>query len=255
VPDPAAVTPTHIRAYLIGLEKRGLKNTTVHAHARSIRVWYNWMVAEGDVQISPMKNVKMPKMEKRLPVVITLENVKKVLDACPKTPIGLRDRALLMSLLDSGMRATEFLSVRVGDLDMKTGIIRVHGKGHKERVVCLGAKARVAIVRYMKTRPEVQPHDPLWIAYDLQGQTTDGLRYEGLRQLLRRLTLKTGVKLSAHTFRRTFATWASTQHMDVFSLQRLLGHADVSTTRIYVDQNEAALTESHRLFGPVDHML
>jgi site-specific recombinase XerD len=250
-----AVTGSDIRTYLIQLEKRGLKPTSVHDHARGIRAWMNWLVKEGDLSISPMHNVEMPKQEKPLLPALTVEQIKATLVACGKTPIGLRDRAMMMALLDSGLRPCEFTAIKVGDLDMKSGLIKVHGKGHKERKVVLGAKTRLAIVRYMKTRPETKPHDPMWISYDLQGQTSDALTYWGLREVLRKLARRVGIPQNCLKYRHTFATWAVRGQMDVFSLQRLMGHADVTTTRRYLDQNDNDIREAHRRSGPVDNML
>lgn len=249
------IGPTHIRSYLLALERRGLKAATVRCHAVAVKAWLNWLVREGDLIESPMRRVSMPKQERLILPALTVDEVQKLLATCDRTPIGLRDRAILMALLDSGLRASEFCSIRVGDLDMRTGLIKVHGKGHKERYVCLGTKTRLAILRYLRSRGETRQFEPLWVGFDLQGQTGIGLSYEGVRQILRRKARLTGVSCTAHMFRRTFATWALRQHMDVFSLQRLMGHADVTTTQRYLDQSVHYLAEAHRQFGPVDNLL
>jgi integrase/recombinase XerC len=167
-----AITPTHIRGYLISLEKRGCKDTTQHDHARGIKAWLNWLVTEGELSASPMAKVKMPKREGKILPALTPDELRILLDACPKTAIGLRDKAILLGLLDSGLRASEFTALSIGSMDTKTGLCKVHGKGHKERVVRFGARTRLALSRYLATRVEARPGDPLWTAYDWRGEPT-----------------------------------------------------------------------------------
>jgi len=257
------ITPYHIRAFLVSLERRGRKDTTLHAHARGIKAWLNWLVREGVLASTPMRQVKMPKLEKRILPALSREDLQKLLAARPKTPVGLRDRAIILCLLDSGLRAGEFCRLRLDDVDLRTGILKVHGKGRKDRVTRFGAKARLALVRYLATRSRADSnsalsefYEPLWIAYTWDGQATGrALTTSGLRMLFRRLAARTGVQISAHQFRRTFALWCLRQGMDVYSLQMLMGHSDLHILRRYLDLAQADIEEAHRRYSPVDHLL
>jgi integrase/recombinase XerC len=251
-----AITPTHIRGYLISLEKRGCKDTTQHDHARGIKAWLNWLVTEGELSASPMTRVKMPKRENRILSALSPDNLQALLAACPKTPMGLRDKAMMLCLLDSGLRASEFMALRMGSIDMKTGLCKVHGKGHKERIVRFGARSRLVLTRYIATRMEPRDGDPLWITYDWQGgQANEALTHGGLRMMLLRLEKQTGIHVTPHQFRRTFCLWSLRQGMDLFSLQRLTGHADIAILRQYLALAESDAQVAHEKYGPVDHML
>ena len=159
----ADITPHDIRAYLVSLQRRGLKDTTQHIHARGIRAWLNWLVLEGELNVSPMRRVAMPRLEKRIPPPFSPQEVQTLLAACDRTTeLGARDYAIILTLLDTGLRAAEFCSLRVGDLDMRSGLCTVLGKGSKQRTVRVGAKARGAIVKMLALRGEVTADGPLW---------------------------------------------------------------------------------------------
>lgn len=245
-----AITPTVIRAYLAGMQDRGLRPHTQHAHARAIRSWCNFLAAEGEIAESPMKRVKMPKLDSPILPAFTAEDVQALLDACTNS----RDRAIVLVLLDSGVRARELLDMNRGDVDATTGAILVHGKNRKDRQVYIGAKARQAMQRYLRRHPDAETvgaSPPLWVS-----RYGRRLKQAGLRQVLRRLAERAGVEhCYPHRFRRTFALWSLRAGMDVFSLQRLMGHADLSMTRRYLAQVEADLQTAHRKHGPVDSTL
>ena len=135
---------------------------------------------------------------------------------------------------------------------MKSGAVAVHqGKGRKDRVSFLGAKARKALNTYLAKRGDYGPSDPLWV-------TDEGTRLsqDGLENLLKRLAKRSGIKTChAHTFRRSFALWSLRSGMDIFSLQRLMGHSDLTVLRKYLALVEGDLQEAHRRHGAVDSML
>ena len=210
VQDVASITPAHVRLYLVSLQKRGLKDTTQHAQARGIKAWLNWLVREGDLERSPMQRVTMPKLEGRIPPPFSPEEVQALLSACDRhTPIGARNFAIVLTLLDTGLRAAEFVPLRVGNIDARSGLVTVFGKGQKQRQVRVGARARGAIVKMLGYRPGVKPGEPLWMAYEgLTGSERGPLILSGLQISLRRLGERAGVVPCApHRFRRTFALW------------------------------------------------
>ena len=191
----------------------------------------------------------MPRMSKEILPAFSPEDVRSILGACHTT----RDTAIVLCLLDSGCRASEFMALNVGVVDTKTGAVTIRqGKGKKDRVVFLGTKARRALWRSTRERPEAGPNDPLWVS-DTNGER---LTTWGLGLLLRRLGKRAGVEnCHAHTFRRSFALWSLRAKMDIFSLQRLMGHADLSVLRKYLDQVKEDLQEALRQRGAVDSML
>ena len=156
------------------------------------------------------------------------------------------------SVLDTRCRASEFVALRLGDAKVSTGVVIVrHGKGQKQRVVFLGVNSRRALTRYLRYRHDAEPNHPLWV-------TTYGarLKYSGLRQIIRRRAAVANVdQPSLHSFRRAFALLSLRGDMDIYSLQKLMGHSDLSVLRRYLAQTEDDLADAHRRAGPVDHLL
>jgi len=249
ITDPARVTANHIRAYLVSLEGRNLAPRTIHHHASAARALFNFCADEGLIPVSPMRKVKMPSVPKDLLPAFAPDDVRKLLDVC-KTD---RDRAIVLCLLDTGCRAAEFVALTVGCVDMTTGAVTVRqGKGKKDRVVFLGAKARKALRKYLASRPNRQATAPLWVCE--RGE--DGLTQRGLQRMLYRVGEAAHVEhCHPHTFRRSFALWSLRAGMDVFSLQRLMGHSSLAVLRKYLDQAQEDLETAHKQHGAVDTLL
>ncbi|NLG49658.1 MAG: tyrosine-type recombinase/integrase [Chloroflexi bacterium] len=258
VANISEIIPQDVRAYLVSLQRRGLKDTTQHAHARGIRAWFNWLVAEGDLDESPMQHVAMPRLQKRVPAPFAPQDVRALLDACDrKSAKGARDYALVLTLLDTGLRASELIGLRVGDVDMRSGLIVVMGKGQKQRQVIAGSKARAAILRMLAYRGAVATGAPLWATYDLDGnECSRGLSVHGLQTMLHRLGRRAGVMpCSPHRFRRTFALWCLRDGMDLHSLRMLMGHSDLAVLQRYLALVGEDLERAHKAHSPVDKLL
>lgn len=246
VQTPANITADHVRAHLVELQRRGLKPNTQHGTARALRAWCNFLVREGDMAESPMRRVRMPRLEIEPLPALSKEDVQALLAVC----LAGRDRCLLMALLDTGCRAGEFVALDVEDVDMGTGAVQVRrGKGGKPRIVYLGAKTRRLLLRYLRERSAT---GALWVSLN----TGERLTVEGLRMLLRRLGKRAGVAhCHPHTFRRTFALWSLRAGMNIYVLQRLMGHEDLTVLRRYLALVEADLQAAHARYGPVDAFL
>lgn len=263
--DPQKITPTHVRAFLVALQRQGLKDTTQHLHARCLKTWLRWLVEEGELPESPMRRVAMPKLEKRIPPPFAPEDVHRLLDGCNrKTPKGLRDFSLLLALLDSGLRAAELCALRVGDVNPRTGLVAVRlGKGGKQRQTRLGSKARAALLRYLGTRGEVEPEAPLWVAYrflpgqdPLEGEPDGPLSVHGLQTMLHRLGRQVGVlPCGPHRFRRTFALWCLRDGMDLHSLRLLMGHSSLAVLQRYLALAGEDVERAHIAHSPADRLL
>jgi integrase/recombinase XerC len=245
VTTPEAITPNHIRQYLVALQRQGLKDTTQHAHARGIKTWLRWLVREGDLAENPMLRVDMPRLDARIPPPFSPDDVNKLLSACDRSVVGLRNRAIVIGLLDSGLRLSEFVSLRVGDVNMRTGLCSVMGKGRKMRQVCFGAKSRAVMVKYLAALGDVEQNQPLW-----------GLTTRGLQVMLHRLGRRAGVRpCGAHRFRRTFALWMLRDGCDLHSLRLLMGHSDLSILQRYLALAGEDIERAHKAHSPADTLL
>ncbi len=249
IADVEAITTDSLRGFLVHLQQRGLADTTIHHHASAARTFCNYLVEEGLLTVSPMSRVKMPRLNNDALPALSPAEVQKLLKACQTT----RDTAMVLTLLDSGVRAAEFVALNVGDLDIATGSLLVRlGKGRKTRTTYVGAKARRAILKYLLARGKPRAEDPLW----LNEQTNDRLTDSGLRQALERIAKRAGVEdVSPHVLRRTFALWSLRSGMDVYSLQRLMGHADLAMLRKYLALVQSDLEAAHKRHGAVDTLL
>jgi len=258
IDTPDAIAPGHVRGYLVSLQRRGLKDTTQHAHARGIRTWLRWLEAEGDIAENPMRRVAMPRLEQRIPAPFSPDDVRALLDHCDRhTALGARNYALVLTLLDTGLRASELTGLHVGDVDMRSGLCVVMGKGGKQRQVRIGAKARAAIVRMLGYRPGAEGGAPLWAGYDGQGRERGaGLTVHGLQSMLVRLGKRAGVEPCApHRFRRTFALWCLRDGMDLHSLRMLMGHSTLAVLQRYLALAGEDVERAHKAHSPADKLL
>jgi site-specific recombinase XerD len=249
VQDPREIISHHIRLFLAELDKQGLSAGYIHIHARVIKTWVRFLHAEEIIASDPMHKVTMPRLDKTILPAFSTDDVKRLLDACENE----RDRALVLCLLDSGCRAAEFVALTIADVDTKRGTVSVRqGKGRKDRVAFLGAKARKALLKYLLTRPDAEPAEPLFPSV----RTGERLKPNGLLLLCRRLGSRAGVEhCHPHTFRRTFALWSLRAGMNIYALQQIMGHSDLEVLRKYLALVEEDLEDAHRKHGAVDNML
>jgi site-specific recombinase XerD len=253
VTDLAHVTATHLRTYFAGMQARGLAEDTQATAARVLRAFFNFCVSEELLTVSPMRKVRLPRPSKRILPAFTASEVAALLAACADSQDPDRDKALLLCLLDTGCRAAEFVALNTGDVDLTSGAVHVwQGKGGKDRTVYLGAKARKALRHYLTGRSTNDAKAALWVNLF----TGERLTYWGLAILLRRIGQRAGVAHCApHTFRRTFALWSLRAGMNIYALQELMGHANLSMLRRYLALTENDVQAAHRAHGPIDSML
>lgn len=246
------LTAAHVRAWLVKLQDKGLRDTSQHAAARSIRAWCNFSVAEGLLDVSPMAKVKMPKLDRRILPALEQDDLARLLDACKTSCNPERDRAMILTLLDTGCRASEFVNLNIGDLDIQRGTLAIHaGKGSKDRMVFIGAKTRKAMLRVLMSRHNAKPNEPLW----LSETTGERLTYYGLQMFLRRIGGAAGVDhCAAHSFRRTCALLMHRSGARLTEIAAILGHSDLTVLRKYLDLNSRDAELAHREHGPVDNL-
>ena len=252
VVEPLHFNAQHIRLYLHEIDSRNVSRWTLHTYARSIRAFCNFLVSEEIIERSPMAKVGMPRLPKELLPAFTVDEAYLLLDAAEQGTQPLRDTAVILTLLDTGCRAAEFLALTMGDLDLDTGHVMVRqGKGRKDRVTYLGANACQAVRQYLKQRRRPQSGARVWLTDD-----NAPLTKTGLRMLLVRLAKRAGLTdVHPHKFRRTFALWSLRAGMNIYSLQALMGHSSLETLKRYLALDEADLEKQHREHGAVDSML
>ncbi len=246
----AQATTGDLRAYFLALRERRNPGGQ-HQAFRVLRTFYRWLEAEGAIAANPMSRLKAPRVPEQTLDPVPLEHVQAMLKTCQgQDLLSLRDKAIILALVDTGARATELLSVDLGDVDVEGGTILLRvTKSKRPRAVFLGKVALRAMLKYLKARKDQE--GPLWVADD-----GERLTYWGLRQVLRRRAERAGVPApSAHAFRRLFAIQSLRSGLDVISLQKMLGHADLSVINRYVKQTLGDLKEAHDRHSPADKLL
>ena len=245
-------TTDDIRSYFLSLRERRNPGGQ-HQCFRVLRTFYRWLLSEGIIAANPMARLKAPRVPEQPLDPVPLETVTAMLKTCAgKGLLDLRDKALLLALIDTGARANELLSVNLADVDLSSGAILLRTtKAKRPRGVFLGKRARKAVLAYLRARGTLDPASPLWA-----NDEGDRLTYWGLRQVLRRRALKAGVPApSAHAFRRLFCLQCLKDGMSALAVQALAGHADLSTTKRYVKWALGDLAEQHAAHSPADRLL
>jgi integrase/recombinase XerD len=218
----------------------------------SLKRFYRFLMRENRIQVDPTLQVESPKLPRTLPKILTEEDVDALLGAPDVgTALGLRDKAMLEMLYASGLRVSELVSMKLGQVSQDMGVVRVMGKGSRERLVPLGEEALTWIRRYMiDARPEIlggRQADVLFTTSRAAAMTRQGFWY-----LIRRYADRAiiGKAISPHTLRHAFATHLLNHGADLRVVQMLLGHADISTTQIYTHVARERLKQLHAKHHP-----
>lgn len=235
----APVDRVLVRAYLADLRKRGLSRRTQSRKLAALNSFFRYLRREGLIAGNPLAGLHGPKLEKRLPMVLSSERVASLIESAdPSSPSGQRDRAILELFYSSGLRVGELVSLRVGDVDFYEGTVRVWGKGSRERIVPLGSEAERSLKVYLEWgRPELMRRGRRQRSEEALFLNCRGgrLTARGARNIVYKYASRIGFleKVSPHTFRHSFATHLLDGGADLRVVQELLGHASLSTTQIY----------------------
>ncbi|MBN2549685.1 MAG: tyrosine-type recombinase/integrase [Anaerolineales bacterium] len=244
------ISPDELRRYLNWLEETGHNPGGIHAAYRAVKTFMRWLWDELEPEgKNPIEKVKAPRLAIEPLDPANLDDVGAMLAVCNSDFHGLRDKAIMLFLLDTGARAAECLALDLDDCDLVTGAILIRvGKGRKPRTVFTGQKTRKALRAYLKLRHDTNP--AVWVT--AQGER---LGYVGLRAVMTRRAETAKVKPpELHSFRRAFALGMLRNGVDVYSLQSLMGHSDLQVLRRYLKQTDSDLAAAHRKGSPVDSM-
>lgn len=249
--DACKVSSRDISDYLSQRVSEGITTTTNARIQSSLKRFYRFLVDERQIDDNPTAQLKRPKQGIRLPKSLSEDDVEALL-AAPDigTAIGLRDRTMLEVLYATGLRVTELVQIRLFDYDLNAGVLKVMGKGSKERLLPLGEHAHEWLLRYLHEREQLlqrSPSDVLFLSKRGQGMTRQTFWYAIKRHAQ---TAEITAPLSPHTLRHAFATHLLNHGADLRIVQLLLGHSNVSTTQIYTHVANARLEILHKQHHP-----
>ncbi len=255
VDDPASIRTPHITQYIGGLYDLGIAPATIARRLSAFRGYFAYLQREGVIKKNPAELVESPKMMRHLPEVLSVEEIERLIAAPDAaTPAGIRDRAMLELGYGCGLRVSELVSVKVGDFLLDGKILKVTGKGGKQRLVPVGECARNAVVHYMQTtRPAlIKDRKILQDALFLSLGHGKAMSRIAFWQHLQDYLLKAGLarRITPHTLRHSFATHLLEGGAGLRDVQELLGHASIATTMIYTHIDRSHLMEVVRSFHP-----
>ena len=250
--DFAAVEAGHLSDFLAHRKRAGLAAASIKVEAVALRIFFRFLVARKFLARDPAEFISIPRIERYLPDTLNIPEVERLLAAVGETdPLALRNRAIFELLYASGLRISELCNVRLENLDLDAGWIRVTGKGNKTRIVPVGAKAREAIARYLATeRPQlVAAKTGAEIFLSNNGKKLTRAR---VWQLVKQYADLAGLEANVypHLLRHSFATHLLSNGADLRVIQELLGHADITTTEIYTHVDQRRLKAVHKKFHP-----
>jgi integrase/recombinase XerD len=249
---PADLGVAELREYVYHLKDRGLQPTSIRRNVSALRTYFAWLLAEGHVVVDPTDRIELPRAWRRLPGVLSRDEVARLLDAPdPSDRLFWRDKAMLEFAYASGVRVGELITLKVRDVDLQEGLALVLGKGSKERLVPIGRPALQAMIVYLReVRPTLAGSRGAGVVF-LNARGTPLTRmgvWKVLKKHVRRAGL--GRPVTPHTLRHSFATHLLEGGADLASVQEMLGHADIATTQIYTHVEREYLRDVHRRYHP-----
>jgi len=246
------VTTSCIRDHMMNLQNHGLSSRSIARCLSTIKSFFRYMVAEKQLSESPAEILEAPKLWRKLPSVISVQDVELLLESPDtSTILGKRDKVMFEVLYATGLRVSELISLKLSDLNLEMGCLRTLGKGDKERLVPLGNVAQQELRRYIE-----------WVRQDLLKKKTSPYLFlsqrgspmtrQGFWKIVKQYARKANISapISPHTLRHAFATHLLERGADLRSVQQMLGHADISTTQIYTHVMEKRMREVFEEFHP-----
>ncbi len=250
--DMAQADTTVILAWLIHLAKKGLSSKSRARHLITIRGFYKYLISEKHLSINPVKDVDIPKIGQALPKIMSVAEVETLLDTGDLTkPRELRNVAMMEIMYGAGLRVSELIFLKLQDVNLDAGVLRVMGKGSKERIVPIGAKAKSITQEWIDTgRPLVLKNIPS--QYLFVARAGKPMTRQAFWKIIKKNAGLAGISknITPHTLRHSFATHLLEGGADLRSVQTMLGHSDISTTQIYTHISREYLIKMHQKFHP-----
>lgn len=242
---PEDISTEDIRAYLAALKRRHIATSSQARKLTAIKSFHKFLVQEKYVTKNVAQALAAPKLEKKLPVILSIEETDALLSSLKAdSPMGLRNKAMIELMYSSGMRVSELINLRLGDLHLQIGFVKVFGKGKKERIIPIGEYAVDVLKLYLKdARPKLLKNKQTDFLF-LNSRGTSMTR-EAFWKILKAQAQAAGIKknITPHTLRHSFASHMLERGLDLRLIQELLGHEDISTTEIYTHIRNVKLKE------------
>lgn len=251
VTDIKKVTGTNLTSYILHLEKNNFSAATISRNIASIKAFYHFLVKEGIVDKDVAEELHAPKIEKKIPEILSMDEVVRLLEQ----PSGdsskeIRDKAMLELLYATGIRVTELITLKVSDVNLNMSYISCKDS-NKERVIPFGNEAKKALTKYLGGTREVMLADPdsIYLFANCSGQP---MSRQGFWKLIKYYAKKAGITadITPHTLRHSFAAHLVENGADLRSVQEMLGHSDISTTQIYAHMNHSHIKEVYAKAHP-----
>ena len=241
-----------IRAFLLALKGKGLSTKTVVRDLSAIRTFFRFLIQEEILEANPVEEIESPKMAKTLPEILTLKEVEQLLEQPDlRTPLGVRDRAMLEVLYATGMRVSELVHLSVNQVNLESGYVVIYGKGSKERMVPLGSEAMKWVTLYLQTTRQrlAKGKESHFLFINRSGR---GMSRQRFWKNIKNYGLKAGLRkrITPHLLRHSFASHLLERGADLRSVQMMLGHVDISTTQIYTHVTGERLKKIHQRYHP-----
>ena len=236
-------------------QQRGLSGHTINTYMRSIRAFWSWLVEEEILEVNPFSKIKIPKPPKKVIATFSQYQIESLLSIMNNSAESYRDIVIILTLLDTGLRVNELINLKRQNVWLEEGLIKVLGKGDKERLVPLGRQIRKLLWRYIsryRPEPAIPNLDNLFL--NRYGRPLTKNRVESIMKHYGQSAGLIGIRCSPHTLRHTFAINYLRNGGDVFSLQKILGHSSLEMTRRYCELANVDVKKAHATASPVDNL-
>ena len=221
-----------IRAYISSCHRKGLAESSMQRLLSSLRGFYKYLIKNDQLDTNPASDVRAPKGVKKLPKVLDVDQVDRLLSGTQTSPLGMRDHAMMELMYSSGLRLSELVNLNLIDIDLRAGQVKILGKGNKTRYLPIGQQAREALSSWIELRASVAIEGETAVFVNHRGSR---LSQRAVQKRMREQAQKTalGVHVHPHMLRHSFASHLLESSGDLRSVQELLGHANISTTQVY----------------------
>ena len=247
------ITTKQIENYLKEEITKGRSDTTIAHKLTTIKNFFAYLTKEGLIKEDISISIERPKLRKTLPKALTIEEVDSLLNIELTTPFDYRNKAMLELLYGTGLRISELITLKLYDIDYTACIIRIMGKGRKERIIPIGEFSMHYMKLYLEYRPKLLKNKTCEFLF--LNNRGEKISRQGFFKILKNLLKEKGLNqdVSPHTLRHSFATHLLNQGADLRSIQELLGHSDITTTKIYTHVSDQKVREDYHKYHPRDH--